>query len=350
MSARSNLVTLKQLVRDTFRQAWASGICWMMLAITGVCVVLCLSVHVWGDVALHGEDEPVLFLPNPLPQSVASVAPARQKVGFPLETDPDLARKEGIETIRGRMTLAFGAISFPVSRERGEAVAFLELLLAGGFAGTLGLLLALVWTAGFVPTFLEPSAASVLLAKPVPRWQLLLGKYFGVLAFVAFQVVLFVVLTWLALGLRTDVWNITYWWCIPLLLLQFAIFYSFSVVLGVITRSTVACVFGAALFWLLAWAINFGGVMARDVLEPQYVSGSTRALSELAYWISPKPIDAGLILFNALDAQHHFEKPVVFTHLESGQAFSPCLSIISSLVLTVVLLALSTHEFNSTDY
>ncbi len=48
----------------------------------------------------------------------------------------------------------------------------------------------------------------------------------------------------------------TYWWCIPLLLLQFAIFYSFSVLLGVITRSTVACVFGAVLFWLLAWGIN----------------------------------------------------------------------------------------------
>ena len=351
MSARSNLVTLEQLVRDTFRQAWASGICWMMLAITGVCVVLCLSVHVWGDVALHGEDEPVLFLPSHLLPSVASVAPARQEVGFPLETDADLARKEGIETIRGRMTLAFGAVSFPVSRERGDAVSFLELLLAGGFAGTLGLLLALVWTAGFVPTFLEPSAASVLLAKPVPRWQLLLGKYFGVLAFVAFQVVLFVVFTWLALGLRTDVWNMTYWWCIPLLLLQFAIYYSFSVLLAVINRSTVACVFGAALFWLLSWGINFGCVMARDVLEPQYVSGGTRcALGGCARWISPKPVDAGLILFNALDAQHHFEKPVVFTHLESGQAFSPCLSIISSLVLTVVLLALSTHEFNSTVY
>ena len=62
-----------------------------------------------------------------------------------------------------------------------------ELILAGGIAGTFGLLLTLVWTAGFVPTFLDPSAASVLLAKPSPRWQLLLGKYFGVLAFVGFQ-------------------------------------------------------------------------------------------------------------------------------------------------------------------
>ena len=70
---------------------------------------------------------------------------------------------------------------FPVSRDRGDAVHLLELLLAGGIAGTLGLLLALVWTAGFVPDVPGAgAAASVLLAKPVARQQLLLGKYLGV--------------------------------------------------------------------------------------------------------------------------------------------------------------------------
>ena len=76
----------KQLIRDTFRQAWASGICWMMLAVTAICVVLCLSVNVSGDVALHGGDEPVLFLPPTLPGSVRSAAAARvEMVGAPLE-------------------------------------------------------------------------------------------------------------------------------------------------------------------------------------------------------------------------------------------------------------------------
>jgi ABC-type transport system involved in multi-copper enzyme maturation permease subunit len=350
MNRWTNFRTLTQLVRDTFRQACASGICWMMLAVTAVCAALCLSVNVSGDVALHGGDEPILFLPHSLTPATAAAAEAIQKSGSSRGTDPELARRDGIETISGRITLAFGAVSFPVSRERADAVQFLELLLGGGFAGTLGLLLALVWTAGFVPSFLEPSAASVLLAKPVARWQLLLGKYFGVLTFVGFQVALFVFSTWLALGVRTDVWNLNYWWCIPLLLLQFAGFYSFSVLLAVITRSTVSCVFGSVLFWLLAWAINHGCVMARGVLEPQYLPAATRGLTELAYWVFPKPIDAGLILFNALNAQHHFEKPLVFTLLESGDAFSPCLSILSSLALTGVLLALSTHELNATDY
>ena len=350
MDPRFNLVTFTQLMRDTFRQANASGIGWMMMAVTAICVALCLSVDVSGDVALHSEDGPALFLPPPLPDTALKRAAAGPIGGTSFETDPVLARGDGIPTVSGRITLAFGAVSFPVSRERAEAVQFLELLLGGGFAGTLGLLLALVWTAGFVPTFLEPGAVSVLLAKPVARWQLLLGKYFGVLTFVGFQVALFVVLTWLALGVRTHVWNTTYWWCIPLLLLQFAILYSFSVLLAVVTRSTVACVFGSLLFWLLAWGINHSGVMARGVLDPRYLPAGTRTLAEAAYWIFPKPIDAGLILFNALNAENHFEKPVVFTLIESGQRFSPQLSIVSSLALTIVLLGLSIHEFNAKDY
>jgi hypothetical protein len=330
MSDRSSYVTLKQLIRDTFRQASASGISWMMLAVTAICFLLCLSVNVSGEAPLYAEDEPSFFQP---------------RKGW---QDPAFAKHEGVETISGQMTLAFGAVSIPLGRERRDSVHFLEVLLAGGVAGTLGVLLALVWSAGFVPTFLEPHHAAVLFAKPVARWQLLIGKYFGVLAFVGFQVTLFISLTWLALGVRTGVWDTSYWWCVPLLLLQFAIFYSFSVLLAVLTRSTVACVFGSLLFWLLAWGINYGTVMAHTT--PDLLPGFTLALADVAYWISPKPIDAGLILFNALGSGPHFEKPAVFMVLESWQAFSPQVSIASCLAITTGLLALSAHELNATDY
>jgi ABC-type transport system involved in multi-copper enzyme maturation permease subunit len=350
VNVRCNLGFLKHLIQDTFRQGLASGIFWMMLVVTAICVVFCLSVDVSGDVALHSDSEPAFFLPPPPDHSTVASAGASQNVRLPFETDPALARRDGVETISGRMTLGFGAVSFPVSRERSDAVHFLQLILASGVAGTFGLLLTLVWTAGFVPTFLDPSAASVLLAKPIPRWQLLLGKYFGVLAFVGFQVVIFVALTWLALGVRTKVWDVAYWWSVPLLLIQFAIFYSFSVLLAVVTRSTVACVFGCILFWLLAWGINYGGIMARHMPQSQYLPSSTVALAQASYWITPKPIDAGLILFDALNAKEHFEKPSVYKLVESGEEFSPQLSILSSLVMTGALLALSTHEFRTADY
>jgi hypothetical protein len=73
-------------------------------------------------------------------------------------------------------------------------------------------------------------------------------------------------------------------------------------------------------------------------------------LAEASYWISPKPIDTGLMLFNVLEAQNHFAKPEVFDLLESGHGFSPALSILSSLVIMGVFLALSAHEFQVKDY
>ena len=236
------------------------------------------------------------------------------------------------------------------SRERSDAVQFLELILAWGVAGTFGLLLALVWTAGFVPTFLEPSAASVLLAKPVPRWQLLLGKYFGVLTFVGFQVVLFVALTWLALGVRTDVWDMTYWWCIPLLLLQFAIFYSFSVLLAVVTRSTVACVFGSVLFWLLAWGINYGSVMARGMPRNPVPSG--RHASPWPRWRTgfPQAHRRGTDPVQRPERARAFREalgvqtPRVRTNI-SHRTFDPLFACDDGAVL-----ALSTHEFGAADY
>ncbi len=65
MNGRSTFVLVKQLVRDTFRQAWASGIFWMMLAVTAIAVLFCLSVNVSQDAPLHAPDEPALFCPPP---------------------------------------------------------------------------------------------------------------------------------------------------------------------------------------------------------------------------------------------------------------------------------------------
>lgn len=360
------LRTLDLLVRDTFRQAWASGIFAILLSATAIATALCLSVRVTGDASLQAKDEPGYFLPaaqprmvvpsvvavlasrTPLDVAALSHASARQ-VWYSHQANPAVASSEGVETVRGQVTLAFGAIAVPLGRERGDAIRFVQLVFAAGVAGTLGLLLALIWTAGFMPTFLDPAMASVLLAKPVPRWQLLLGKYLGVLTFVGFQIGLFVGLTWLALGVRTGIWDTAYWWCVPLLLLEFAVFYSFSVLLAVLTRNTVACVLGTLLFWAFAWGINYGHVMALALPEGQLPS-ATMALADVAYWIAPKPIDFSWILFRALQADPHFAKPDVVQILDSAKGMSPFLSVFTSFITAGLFLGLSVYELNETDY
>jgi len=333
MNLSAAIYAIRWLVRDTFRQARASGITWVMLAVSGVCILFCLSVSVHGQLSLEHGDGPAEFLPANDPQA-----------------DPEKAARAGVDVAGAEMTMAFGAVRLPLARYGRDGVRFIQLVLAAGVADALGVLLALIWTAGFLPTFLEPGAASVLLAKPAPRWSLLAGKYLGVLAFVGCQALVFVGGTWAALGLRTGVWDMAYLLCVPLLLLHFAVFFSFSALLAVCTRSTVVCVIGSLLFWLVCWGMNYGRHLVAAVPDVQQVPGSLTWLVEGGYWVLPKPADLGLILFDALDAGHHFGKGVALQNVQARGDFHPELSILSSLVFTVAMLYVAGRQFVTTDY
>ena len=92
--------------------------------------------------------------------------------------------------------------------------------------------------------------------------------------------------TWLALGLKTGVWLYPYLVGIPVLVLHFAAIYSFSVLLGVCTRSTVACIFGAVLFWLVCWGINLGRhyTLAMSTLAPGTPPSASGTIASWRIW------------------------------------------------------------------
>jgi ABC-2 family transporter len=328
----AGLRVIAWLVRDTFRQALASGICWLLLGVSTLSILVCLSVSVVGDVTLSTPDEQPDFLPRTAPEA----------------KDQELIKKSGVKVVEGDLLLAFGALRVPLSRDARSAVHLLELFLAGGVADTLGLLLTLVWTAGFLPGFLDGRSVAVLLAKPAPRWCLLLGKYVGVLTFVLAHAVIFVGGTWLAIGLKTGVWDMAYWLSVPLLLLHFAIFFSGSLALAVCTRSTVASVFGSIAFWILCWGMNYGrhAAVAAEKLAPESrFSESLIWLADLGYWILPKPADLGMLVYEALGAQDYF-RPL----FAPGLGISFGLSILSSLAFTAWLLWAAAKQFESLDY
>lgn len=346
MNLPAAIYAIRWLIRDTFRQSLATGIFWIMLAVTGLCVLLCLSVSVTGPAGLREKTDATGFLPKPARQPNES-AEAYQKRLADLERE---AARSGVEVAGGEMTLAFGAFRTRIGRDADDAVHFLELLLAGGVADAAGVLLALVWTAGFLPGFLDPSAVSVLLAKPIPRWSLLFGKYIGVLVFVAFQSVLFVGGTWAALGLRTGIWDNTYLLAIPLLLVHFGIFFSMSTFLATCTRSAVTCILGSFLFWFMCWGMNYGRhvVVAAESLHES--AAGLRGAVEVGYWLLPKPGDMSILLFDALKAHESFGMVPEFKKVQEMGAFYPELSLLTSVLFAVVLLSLSAWQFLTTDY
>jgi hypothetical protein len=326
MNSPTLLRLIGWVVYTTFREAMASRLFAATSLVTAVCIVFCLSIRVSGE--------------PPLP-----CEPGEARMRLPLEEVQRIGRAnaEGMDVASSQISFLFGAVRVPYRHYTEDAVVFVQLLLAGFVADTAGVLLALIWTAGFLPGFFDPARASVLLVKPTPRFALLVGQYLGVLAFLTLQATAFVVGTWLALGLATGTWMPYYLLCLPVLVLHFTIFFSLSALLAVRTRSTTICLVGSLAFWLLCWCVNHHWHAAE-------ASGEAPLWLGAAYWILPKPADLNWLLFELLRADHYFGRLLDYGWLGDNGGVPLAASILTSLVFAAVVLAASARRFARTDY
>src|SRR6516162_1157793 len=107
MNSSAAIYAIRWLVRDTFRQALASRIFWLMLAASGLCILFCLSVGLEGGQPLRPPGEIELYGCDGKPLTGANPKP-------------------------GYLTVAFGALRFPLFRDGAAEVHFLVVLLAKG--------------------------------------------------------------------------------------------------------------------------------------------------------------------------------------------------------------------------
>jgi len=156
--------------------------------------------------------------------------------------------------------------------------------------GSIGMILSIIATAGFIPHLLEKGAIEVVVSKPIARWMLFVGRYLGGISFVLFHATVFIGLTFLVAGLRWGVWLPGYLFAIPLVTLLFSFLYCISALTAVLTRGTIT----AILVTLGAWAV-FAGIQSTDDMLNAGTPAADRhvALSSLhvARQIVPKTQD-----------------------------------------------------------
>ena len=361
MNLPTILLTIQWMVRDTFRQSLASKLFWVLLGAIALCILFCLSIGVSGDDRMPlGKGEVAEMLSRNeatrrgmslLTKSGAAHIGGNAPLAAMAESwGREDARQNGVDVPSGEITVGFGIIKLrEIGRDRTDSVRFIHILLAGLIADTAGIFLALIWTAGFIPNFLEPGNVTVMLAKPVPRWALLFGKFLGVMLFVSAQAILFVLGTWLALGLKTGVFDGLYLLSIPMMILHFGVFFSFGVLMGVWSRNTTVCLLSTLIFWLASWGMNFGWV-AVSINDLSAFSPLSRFILDAGYWIIPKPLDLNMILYDALKADGFTMKVGEFERLQDLHLFKPELSVLSSALFGIVMLASACWEFEKQEY
>jgi len=296
------------VIWDTFQQTRASSAFWLLLGVSFLAIVFCLSIGIVDKGPLYTPDD--------------------------IEINPH----------RGQLQIGFGAFTMPLPRDDRSAVLLIQVLLAEWVAGTIGVLLALIWTAGLLPSFLDATTATVLLAKPVPRAILLIGKVLGVVALFSFQMAVFVVGTWVALAIRTQVWEAQYLMCLPLVIAQFFALFSVSALLAVVSRSTVVTIVGVILFWALCYGVNYSyHAIAMDLSGPTTVQV---VAINAAYWSLPKPVDTLVIINRVLEANRHF---AMTPELHEAR-ISVALTLATSFMFGLAVLAVAIQRFARAQY
>jgi len=137
----------------------------------------------------------------------------------------------------------------------------------GWWLNWIGVALALVTTGGIFPEFIAGGSVDLYLSKPVSRVRLFLTKYVSGLLFAALQVAVFSAACFVCVGVRTGSWDVKFFLAIPVTVLVFSYLSAVCVLLGVLTRSTVAATLLTLLFWMLAFAIRttVGGLTTAEV-------------------------------------------------------------------------------------
>jgi ABC-type transport system involved in multi-copper enzyme maturation permease subunit len=116
--------------------------------------------------------------------------------------------------------------------------------------------LALISTASVFPDFIAGGAIDLYLSKPISRLRLFLTKYLCGLLFVALQIACFCLASVLVIGIRGRVWEPGIFLAVPIVVLFFSYLYCFCVLIGVLTRSTVAAVLLSLLFWIVIYGVH----------------------------------------------------------------------------------------------
>jgi len=169
----------------------------------------------------------------------------------------------------------------------------------------LGVVLALFLTSNYVPSMAREGWIDLLMAQPVPRPALLLGRALGAIAVVSIGIAYLVGGSWLLLRLKTGFGSVGFLVAGLVILFAYAICYTTSVLVGIVTRNGPVSGMAALMVWVA------GHVMAafhrfpewRAALRSGWPRNTATTISEGLYWLLPKSQGLGEVAVNAARGQ-----------------------------------------------
>lgn len=242
------MVTLA-LVRDTFREALARKIFWVLFGLSTLLILF------------------FLFLLRI--DIVAGATATVSLFGRETSQSPDAER-----LVRG----VYGGIAT--------------------FLYTWGMFLAVFASAGLIPSVLEPGRIELLLSKPLSRTHILLGRYLGNILVVSLNSAYLVLGVWIILGIKTGIWSPAFLIAIATTTFIFAVLLSVVILIGVWIESAAAATMITVALMIISPILAQTNIMMR-LLSSEWSRNLWRAL----YYSLPKVYEIGKMTLDAIQSR-----------------------------------------------
>ncbi len=211
------------------------------------------------------------------------------------------AREQGLVVLFGVKTIAWDDLGWLVGGQHNPdlLVQRFQELVVSGIAGTLGILFSIAATAFFVPRMLEKGAADVVFSRPIARSTLLIARYCAGVLFVAILASALVVGMHLGLRLVSGRSDPAFLWTILTIVYVFALVHSVSLLVGVLTRNSVAALLATILFFALNGCVHNVWILSEYAREQKQLQRE-----ELDKDAPPLHDNIPPIVYHALDTLH----------------------------------------------
>lgn len=166
------------------------------------------------------------------------------------------------------------------------------------FLYTWGMFLSVFASAGLIPSVLEPGRIELLLSKPLSRSHILLGRFAGNVLVVALNTSYLVLGVWIILGLKTGIWS-------PVFLISIATTtFIFAVLLAVVVFIGVTIESAAAATMITVALMIISPILAQTSLMMRLLSSEwSRNLWRAIYYSLPKVYEVGKMTLDAIQSR-----------------------------------------------
>jgi ABC-type transport system involved in multi-copper enzyme maturation permease subunit len=161
-----------------------------------------------------------------------------------------------------------------------------------------GMLLAILASAGLIPTIFEPGRIELLLSKPVSRTHILMGRYLGNLLVIAANIFYPVIAVWLIFGIKTGVWTPGFLYSSLFTVFMFAVYLSIIVIVGVQWESAVVSTMVTFAIVVISVILSFRSNLEK-LLSSEWSRDAVRGL----YYLLPKAVDVGKMMSDVIKGQ-----------------------------------------------